>query len=234
MRQSHKITLLVVLFLSIVSSIAAAEMESPRFKIDSPSIDFTSPENNTTSTKPNSDEATQFESSGVIVMRDGQNKDSTPFRFMMEKSLFNMENLIPNTPSKVSSNVSVSGGRTVYQVLVSETDLLHKLSGETIPDTACSTGKKCTPYVASAWNSVSSYGLGYSLSGQDIPQDFKNDEYFRPFSNSKKNNPQTVLMTANDKTDERHSTITVKTIVSAVQADGTYENTLNFVAVPGY
>jgi uncharacterized membrane protein YebE (DUF533 family) len=41
-------------------------------------------------------------------------------------------------------------------------------------------------------------------------------------------------MKASDKTDERHATITLKTIVSAVQADGTYESVINFLAVPGY
>jgi hypothetical protein len=238
MRQSHKILLIITLsilsFFCIVSNISAADLESPRFKIESSSIDFTAPENNTSSTKQQTIEADQFESNGLIIKRDGQNKDSMPFRFMLEKSLLNMGNVSPNTPAKVSSTVSVAGGRTVYQVLLSEVDGLHKLSGETIADTSCDSDKKCTQFIAGVWNSISSYGLGYSLSGQDIPDDFMNTDYFRPFSSEKKSPQPTIIMTGNDKTDERHSNIIVKTVLTPIQADGTYETTLNFIAVPGY
>lgn len=232
---SIKTTLLLLSFLFITSKTSAVDMESPRFRIESGSIDLTAPEK-TSSSKPaiKNTEADQFNSTGLIVKTDGQSTNSRPFRFIIEKSIFSMGNVSPNSPSMVSSTISITGGRSVYQIVGSESDLLRKLSGETIPDTNCSSGKKCTPSIAAIWESVSAYGFGYSLDGRDIPTDFIGKDYFRPFPNSKKNSQPTVLMKGTDKTDERHSTITLKTIVSAVQADGTYETTLNFMALPGY
>ncbi len=210
-------------------------MESTRFRIESGSIDFTVPEKSTSASKSHqTNDEELFNSDGIIIKTDGRSSESVPFRFVIEKALFDMGNINPNNPEKVSATLSISGGRTSYQILVSESDMLHKLSGESIPDTACSGNSGCTANYAAPWKSVSAYGFGYNLEGKYIPDDFVNNNYFRPFPNSKKNMPPAVLMKATNKTDEHHSVITVKTVVSAVQADGSYETTLNFLAIPGF
>lgn len=232
-----KIILLLLSTILIVHPISAVEMESPRFRIESGSIDFTVPVEKTATPDvilPSNPDAIQFDSEGIIVKTDNQSTESRPFRFIIEKSLLSMGNVTPNNPSLISSRVSVAGGRTVYQIVIAESDLLRKLSGETIPDTSCSSQKKCTPTTATLWDSPSTYGFGYTVEGQDIPADFLDTDYYRPFANSKKNIPPTILMKAVDKTNERHSTITLKTILSAIQADGTYENTITLTASPGY
>lgn len=210
-------------------------MESPRFRIESGSIDLTAPEKSSVTKMPAKNfEAEQFDADGIVVKTDNQSTESSPLRFVIEKSLLSMGNVSPNMPSEVSSTLSIAGGRTVYQVLVSESDSLRKLSGQIIPDTVCNPEKKCTVSLARSWDSLSTYGFGYTVEGQDVPNDFMNTDHYRPFANTEKSNKPTTLMNGLDKKDERHSTIKVKTIVSPIQADGTYENTINFMAVPGY
>lgn len=230
----RQVVLLLICSLYAVSTVHAVEMESPRFRIESGSIDFSVPEKTTTTQSFSTPEIEKFDSEGLIMKTDNQTTESTPFRFVLEKSLLSMGNAVPGTPAVVSSTVSVSGGRTVYQVLVDESDFLKKLSGETIPDTTCNSQKKCTPKIAAPWNSVSTYGFGYTAEGQDVAADFINTDYFRPFPNRKKNDGSVVFMKGFEKSDEKHSTITLKTILSAIQADGTYENTVTFTATPGY
>lgn len=228
--------LLLTLFILNRSPLDAAEMESPRFRIESGSVDFTLPEQSIQPKNQNSSnpDIEQFNSTGLLVKSDSQSTNDTPFRIIIEQSLLSFKDTTPNTPSIEASLISVAGGRTIYQVLMSEADELKKLSGESIPDTICNTNKKCTAAIAAPWESISSYGFGYSLSGQDIPTDFQNTKYFRAFANSKKKARPAIIMKATDKSDERHATITAKTIVSAVQADGTYESIINYLAVPGY
>ena len=230
----YTVLFLISIFIGI-SHVNAIDMESTRFRIESGTIDFTTPEKpSTTTQRSKTSDSQQFDSDGIIIKTDSVSTESTPLRFIIEKSLLTMGNVSPNSPSLLSSTVSIAGGRSVYQVLVSESDFLRKLSGETIPDTFCSSQKKCTPSIAARWDSLSVSGFGYTLEGQDIPNDFLNKDYFRPFPNSKKAMPPAILMKGLNKTDEKHSTVTLKTIVSAIQADGTYENTINFIAVPGY
>lgn len=228
--------LLMAIFLSCVMPLNAAEMESPRFRIESGSVDFTLPETPSEGSHQNNNnpDIEIYNSTGMLVKSDSQSTDSTPFRFSIGNSLLSFKDVSPNMPSTVSSLISVTGGRSIYQIFLSESNELNKLSGESIPDTLCSANRKCTPAISAPWNSISSYGFGYSLSGQNIPTDFKNGTYFRPFANIKKNSQPIAIMKASDKSDERHATITLKTIVSAVQADGTYESVINFLAVPGY
>lgn len=229
------ILLSTIFILTSVSCIYAADMESPRFRIESGSIDFTIPENNSqTASSVKNPESDEFDRVGVLVKSDNQSTKNFPFRIVVEKSLLSMKDIVPNTPSVTSSVISVTGGRTAYQVTATELDQLKKLSGEAIPDTQCSVKRRCTYTLAAPWDSISSYGFGYSLSGQDIPKDFENSRFFRPFSNSGKNKETIVIMKGTDKSDERHSTITLKSIVSAVQADGTYETVIEIAAIPGY
>lgn len=231
-----KVFLLILFLILSTHPVSGSQMESSRFRIDSESIDFTSPEKEKSVEKPppKDEEAEEFESSGVLIRTDGQSTHSSPFRFMLEKSVLRMGSLTANTPAYASTRLTIGGGRSSYELTVIETEPLSKLSGETIPDTSCDPGKPCTPVIASFWRSKSAYGFGYSIKGDDIPEDFMHDNYFRPFPNYKKGVPAVVIMRGSDKTDDRKATLNLKTVVSAVQADGTYDTTLIFTAIPGY
>lgn len=234
----NKLPLLLVIAAFFIStlSVSAVEMESPRFRIESGDVSFEAPQSSDipSSSVQRDTDTEVFESAGALIKTDGISSDSTPFQVKVDTTQMAMKNLTSGNPSTVTSSISIAGGRSTYLVYASTEDLMRKLTGETIPDTSCNGNKKCTPAIAALWNSVTSFGFGYSMKGEDIPSDFKSDSYFRPFPNLKKKQKETVIMKNNDKTSARRAEMTVKTVVSAVQPDGTYQTIVNITALPGY
>jgi hypothetical protein len=88
--------------------------------------------------------------------------------------------------------------------------------------------------LAKVWSSPSAYGFGYSMSGNDIPADFTDSTYYRPFpGRTAAESPATVMSSTNIEKN-RQSTVTFKTNISSIQPAGSYQTVINFVATPSY
>ncbi len=234
----------IALFLLAVVKIPAyaLNMESSQFMIQGGNVnigakDQTSSNYNLSTTLGQS-AANQFSSAGYIVKAGFQYIHSIiRFRFTVSNTNINFGSLNSDTPVTATTNLTVNfGGAGQYLVTAIEEDKLRTITGaNNIPDTSCDGGANtCTTSTAKPWTSSSAYGFGYSMSGNDIPATFTNSTYYRPFANTANGNTPVTVMSNVDVGKNRSSTMTMKVNVSSVQAAGTYQTIIHFVATPSY
>jgi hypothetical protein len=176
-----------------------------------------------------------FSSSGYRTKAGFQYINSIiPFSFSVSDIQINFGTLTPNTPSTDTSTLIVSaGGAGGYSVTASENNPLQLSdASENIIDTLCDT--TCSETAAASWTSSTKYGFGFNMSGDDIPVDFTNSNYFRQFSDRSNSESAAVVMSSANVGRQRTATITYKVNVSNVQPAGVYQNVIIFTAIPSY
>jgi len=238
--------LLTILFLTIHYSLItshsyAITMDSTRFRIDFSNINSASGDKSSSGYKLSDTvgqlAAGQFASTGYIVKAGFQYIHSIiPFSFSVSNINIDLGTLIPNTPATGSTVLSINyGGAGQYQVTAIEETALQTLSGNAIPNTTCDGGVNiCSESTARLWTLPSSYGFGYNMSGQDVPDDFVSTSFFRPFPNKAKAGIPSVVMTSTNVGRNRQATLTFKANISPVQPAGGYQTIVNFVATPSF
>lgn len=219
----------------------AVPMDSSRFKIETANIEVAGGSKNSDNYKLSDTvgqlAAGQYSSDGYIVKAGFQYLHAiTPFRFSISNTNINLGTLAPSSPSTATTNLTVyfvNSGQ--YQVTSIEEGPLKTQSGKTIPDTTCDGGANtCNESLAKVWTSPSAYGFGYGISGNDIPSDFIDGTYFRPFPDQTAAELPATIMTGNNVRESRSSVITFKTNISPVQPAGSYETIISLVATPSY
>src|SRR3989344_2369100 len=182
--------------------------------------------------------AEKFSSDGYIVRAGFQYlKSIIPFSFSISDISMDFGTLTPSSPSTQTTNLTVSfGGAGQYIVTgIEETPLQTFNGSNSIPDTSCDGGvNTCTTSTAKVWTSTSKYGFGYNMSGDDIPADFTDSTYFRPFPDRSAPASPSTLMTSSNVGRSRQSTVTFKINISSIQPAGTYKSVINFTATPSY
>jgi len=233
-------TILLILIFPLY--IKAVSMDSSSFRIESASINNAAG-NKTSDNYKLSDTlgqlaAGEFSSTGYIVKAGFQYLHSIiPFRFSISNININLGTLMPNTPSTDTTTLTVYfGGAGQYQVTAAEIGKLRTLNdAANIPNTSCNGGADtCTTSQAKVWTSSTAYGFGYNMTGNDIPSDFINSTYYRPFADRNLSEAEAVVMSSPNVGKNRASTMTFKANISNVQPAGSYQTVINFVATPSY
>lgn len=227
--------------LSLVSFVSAISMDSSRFKIESINAEVTG-DNKSSGSYKLADTigqlaAGQYSSTGYVVKAGFQYLHSIiPFRFSISNTNINLGTLVPSIPLTATTNLAVYFGEVnQYQVTAIEEDPLKTQSGNVIPDTICDGGgNTCNKSLAKIWSLASAYGFGYSMSGNDIPADFINSTYYRPFPDKTAAESPATIMISGNVGKNRQSTVTFKTNISSIQTAGSYQTVINFVATPSY
>jgi hypothetical protein len=221
--------------------VLAVPMDSSRFKIESANIEIAGGDKSSSSYKLADTvgqlAAGQYSSTGYVVKAGFQYLHSIiPFRFSISNININLGTLVPGTPSTATTNLTVYfGGAGQYQVTAIEEGPLKTQSGNVIPDTICDGGvNTCNESLAKVWSSPSAYGFGYNMSNNDIPADFIDLTYFRPFPDQTNSKSPTTVMTSVNVGKNRQSTVTFKANISSIQPAGSYQTVINFVATPSY
>lgn len=176
-----------------------------------------------------------FSSSGYRVKSGFQYINSIiPFSFSISDIQKNFGVLTPESPSTSTSTITVSaGGAGGYTVKVSENNPLKTRDNiNTIIDTLCDT--TCSETSAASWTSTTKYGFGFNMSGDDVPVDFTNSNYFRQFADRSNTESPATIMSSNNVGRARTATITYKINISDVQPAGIYQNVLTFIAIPSF
>ncbi|OGD72397.1 hypothetical protein A3A84_01225 [Candidatus Collierbacteria bacterium RIFCSPLOWO2_01_FULL_50_23] len=180
----------------------------------------------------------EFETTGYRLRSGFQHTaTSEPFSFSLGTDAISLGSLIASTFGGANTTLTVGGaGVHGYSVKAIEDHSLQiGESQSTIPDTVCDPKEKCTPNRASPWTSTISYGFGYNMSGDDVDQnDFTDSTYFRPFANNQSNQVPVTLMGKPGRTEKATATITFQANISPTQGNGTYENSIQFIALPSY
>jgi hypothetical protein len=229
----------VVQYVSIARSV---NMDSSQFRIQFGNVNFGSgnyaSDGYDVSSTIGQLAANEFSSSGYVVKAGFQYIHSIiPFTFSISDISINLGSLTAQTPSTQTTDLTVSfGSAGQYQVTAVEVGPLQTTNGSNfIPDTSCNGGAQtCTETSAHVWNSASAYGFGYNMSGDDIPADFINSTYFRPFADSTDAEAPAVVMSNTDVTKQSQATVTFKANISGTQAAGSYQTIIKFVATPSF
>jgi len=204
--------------------------------------------------------AKEFQSNGYVVKAGFQYIYSRiPFTFSVSTVRVDLGTLVPNTPSTGTVTLGVSfGGTGQYLVTVrADNPLATSSFVNTIPFASCNGGlDTCTTTLARPWT-LATYGFGYNMIGQDIPIDFMDSTFFRPFSNAVLSETPAIIMQSTNVTSDitptpnpaytpapvltgvprnttHQATMNMKALISSLQAAGTYATVIRFLATPSF
>ncbi|HUS60514.1 MAG TPA: hypothetical protein VMX76_04045 [Nevskiaceae bacterium] len=132
-----------------------------------------------------------------------------------------------------------SGSAGGYQVKAQENDLLTSNANSTIADTTCDTGDTCdhdTDF--GTWTDTSTYGFGYTMTGDDVPSGFSSGTKFRNLADAPGEDPVKVMgktpVEGHQAGKGKIATMSARINISSTQAAGTYRNILTFIAIPTF
>ena len=179
----------------------------------------------------------QFGDNGYVVKAGFQYiHPLIPFSFRISNLLINFGSLVPGTPSLQTNTLTVTTGSAFgYKVNVIEDHALRLDTGTaTIPNTTCDLASPCTITTASPWTDNTRYCFGYNIQGTDVDTGiFVNSTYYRPFPMEGVDQPVTVMSDTGIATNSA-TTVTYKINISGTQAAGTYQNSLQYLAIPSF
>lgn len=169
-------------------------------------------------------------------------KSIIPFSFSISNISISFGEVLPQTPQTRTATITVkAGGAGGYSVKAQEIHPLKLVSGTTtIPNTTCDSGT-CNKTTAGVWTQNTTQGFGFNMSGDDIPSDFVNSNYFRPFADLSASEDAAVIMSKSQVTWdypnntwpwESQATITYKVNILGTQEAGTYTTVIRFSAIP--
>ena len=151
-----------------------------------------------------------------------------PFSLTVSTGIVDFGTVKPAAFAGNSLDLTVNGaGVGGYYVSVIEDHPLTTKPDITIPDTACDPSDNCNPTHASPWISSLAYGFGYNLSGTDAT-------YFRPFANNAAGQNPVVIISRRGRGEKTSAKLTFRLNVPPSQISGSYQNTVQFIALPAY
>lgn len=237
--RASKFVILALIFFS-VALVHAVNMESDRYKIQFGNVNIgarnQSSSNYNLSTTLGQTAANEFSSQGYTVKAGFQYIHSIiPFSFSLSQISIDFGSLVSSIPKTSQTVLTVSfGGAGAYQVTAAENGQLRTLLNNSIPDTSCDSGSSCNESLAQPWTLSSTYGFGYNMAGNDIPTDFVDSTYYRPFPDLTQSESPAVVMSSTNVGKNRQSTMTFKVNVGPVQPAGSYQTIVNIVATPSF
>ncbi len=177
-----------------------------------------------------------FTSKGFIINAGFLNGAAGTFlNFSVSPTLADFGQLTAETPVTRDLTIKIANGNYPgYIVKASQNQPLKTFVEAEIPDTACdSSDNPCTKAQGTLWQSPTSYGFGYRMSGRTVPTDFLHANYFRPFPATRKNEQPVIVMQSQAKkvTDEGKMHLNLN--VSKDQPVGQYRNVISFTAIAG-
>jgi hypothetical protein len=157
-----------------------------------------------------------------------------PFTFTISDISIAFGALTPGSFNDETNDLTIScGSAGGYQVTVLANKQLTSEAASTIPKTTCG-GAACTLTTAQPWVSTDYDGFGYNINGDDVPADFTDSTYFRPFPDDDSSDSVATVMNGTNVSRNLQSTVTYRINISNTQAAGDYKNFLTFVATPTF
>ena len=144
--------------------------------------------------------------------------------------------LVPNVGSTVTNTITISTPTAHgYDILAIASHPLKTIGGNsTIPDTKCNAGLNCSESQSKKWDENNAYGFGFNATGVGTSNYFTDSTYYRQFADNSLNETPQIIMSEDIPVENHSSLVTYKINISPMQAAGTYQNSINFIAVPKY
>lgn len=239
--------LIAFLFLSEIchlrSKICLSQtFESPSYHIDFGNFNMTSGSKRSTNYKltdtVGQNAPGQFNSNGYVLKAGFQYIDNGKdwyLSFKISNLDLNFGSLVANVGSTVTNTLTINSPLSFgYEILAIANNPLTAIGqNSTIPDTKCDTNV-CSDSVSGLWTSSSTYGFGFNANGHGTSSYFTNQNYFRRFANNSLSETPKTIISENNRAMNHSAVITYKINISPSQTAGTYQNSINFTAIPKY
>lgn len=236
----------LILFLSTIyylrSNIVFAQtFISPSFRIDFGNFNMTSGKKTSTTYKLTDTVGQiapgQYDSTGYTVKAGFQYiyDKNIPLSFAISSLDMNFGSLTPNVGSTITNTLTVSTPTAHgYDILALANHPLTTIGANTtIPDTKCNSNT-CSESVSDVWTSSSAYGFGFNANGDGTSSYFTDSTYFRQFADNSLGETAKIIMSEIVPVENHSAIITYKINISSAQPAGTYQNSINFIAIPKY
>jgi hypothetical protein len=179
----------------------------------------------------------QYDSNGFTVKAGFQYlyEQNVPFSFQISNLDLNFGNLVPNIGSTITNTLTISTPTAHgYDIFTIANHPLKTLgANSTIPDTKCDSGT-CSESISAVWTNSSTYGFGLNANGNGTSSYFTDSTYFRQFADNSLGETAKIIMSENSRVEDHSAVITYKVNISPNQSAGTYQNSINFIAIPKY
>lgn len=240
--------ILFLLFFLLPKKIFSQSFTSPNYRINWGNFNMTggrkTSDSYTLTDSVGQNAPGQYDSDGFTVKAGFQYAyDSlNPFSFSIDNLDINFGSLTPNIGSTQSNTITITtpSGHG-YEILAIQNHPLSNDLNTTIPDTTCN-NNDCNVSTSAVWDNDTKNGFGFNAiginssgvaTGIGTSNYFYNSSYFRPFT-SQDNQPPQVIMSENNSVRDHSARVTYKVSVSTYQASGSYQNNINYIAIPKY
>lgn len=248
LKDSYRSSIIIGLFFFIISLYlfpiytAAENLYSPSFRIQMSTINITGGQKSGGGFKLSDTVGQtaqgQFDSAGFRIRAGFQYvRTGVPFSFKVDSLAVDFGLITSNVFYDAMNTLSVtSGGAYGYAVKAIEDHRLTLQGGsDTIPTTSCDIGLPCSLSTATPWTIASNNGFGYNMSGADVDTtNFVNSTYFAPFPDNSLSQSPVTIMTRTGITHGSSAVVKYRISVSGTQTPGTYQNAIQYIAVPAY
>jgi hypothetical protein len=234
-------SIFLFLLFFVKKNILAQTFDSASFHIDFGNFNMTagkkSSTNYTLTDTVGQNAPGRFDNTGYVIKSGFQYlyDEVIPLSFKISNLELNFGSLVPSIGSTLSNTLTISTPTGHgYDILAIASHPLATLGANyTIPDTKCD-ASDCTSSTSGAWTSNSTYGFGFNANGNGTSPYFTNTNYFRCFANNSSGESAKVIMSENTPVKNHSAVITYKINIPPTQSAGTYQNSINFIAVPKY
>ena len=233
------LTVLSIIYLLLPNISLAQTFDSTSYHIDFGNFNMTSGKksstNYTLTDTVGQNASGRYDNVGYVLKSGFQYlyESGIPLSFEISNTNLNFGSLTPNIGSTITNTLTISTPTGHgYDILAIANHPL-KSPGSTIPDTKCDSGS-CSESVSGVWTNNSTYGFGFNANGNGTSSYFTNSTYFRQFADNSSGEIAKILMSEPTRVKDHSAVITYKINISPLQAAGTYENSINFIAVPKY
>lgn len=166
-------------------------------------------------------------------------KTGLPFSASLSSNIIDFGTLGPTNPIIRTIDLSTnSQGVIGYSVIAFEDQPLTATSSNDktiIPDTTCDFGD-CSTENSTRWTNALTYGFGYrcdNIIGNACDGSFVQPNFYKHFPDLASNDdPQSVISGLGS--DNQQARLSYKVNISGSQAQGTYSNTVTYIAVPNF
>ena len=187
---------MIGLLMLIPNSIHAVKMESERYQIESEiSIESNKkPVEKNNFVNLNKNDLKEFEQNGFVITSTALDT----FSFMLDTTLLSFDSAKANKPVLLS-NKATTLSKKGFQISISAEKPLTSFNGSVFKNTKCD--NECSSLHAAQWSKKSTFGIGYTVGGAHISEDFKNNTFFRSFADSSKKQPPTLVVRSNGESN---------------------------------
>jgi len=164
------------------------------------------------------------------------NTSNDTFSLNLSQNIIDYGILTSTNPVIRTSALSISNPINGAEILTYENHPLQDATNDVVQNTTCDNGS-CSQDIAASWTNTLTYGFGYRCDASgDIACDdqFNESDYYKNYPNDSISQQPSLLVSRGERNSNDKATLTYKVNISGTQKNDGYNNTITYLAVPGF